>query len=1018
VRSRSKTVRKPGPETASNPKQRAPGYPNGQPGGYDIPASSPGSVTPSAPVAVRRTSRRLLRNWRVRSRLLLLIIIPTASAIALGGISIAASVRNALAYQRAQKLATLGRDIVQLAQGLEDERDQIVVFIAMPPAVGGRSALATGPQAANRALQLQVIGREYAVTNAEVAAVRGLLSQIGGSYSPQAQQTASVALTALSGLRFLSTEATGSKLPALVVVQQYTLIIDDVLAMDSQISQASNDPQIAQTVQVLGLITAMQEEASQQRAILTAALLQGSFGAGDVAALQSAESAQQNNLKSFNVSASVAQSQLYGASLNRSLFPTVTADESAAILTAQAHNSSLTKDTTSPYEWYGAMSSIVDVQLASVAHTLTSAIIARTQVLRRQAIVAALIVGAAVIVILILALILTMLIGRSMVRPLRRLRAGALDVAGVRLPEAVRRMSEAEGDNVQMDVDPIEVDSQDEIGEVARAFDQVHREAIRLAANEAALRGNVNAMFVNLSRRSQSLVERQIKLIDDLEQGEQDPDRLGNLFQMDHLATRMRRNSENLLVLAGHESARRWNQPVQLVDVLRAAISEIEQYERVTLNIQPGISVRGPAVSDVVHLIAELAENATSFSSAETAVTVSGQMLSSGGVLLDITDSGVGMDAEEMAHANWRLDNPPVVDVAVSRRMGLFVVARLAARHGIRVRLRQAADAGLTALVWLPDEVISREGEGQDVSSGWLAESAARPAIEPGVPQRPSGRVGLRDDWSEPGRGAMVPDVGAARVPRFTPAEAVGENGATKVGQLGPHRIPGAGPHPGKPVTSTEPIPAAGAGSGEPTAGEPELGAPIAAGGDLMPELSAWAGEDAGQPVLSAPVEDATMPATDSFHIAGYPSSPAGPDGDVVVPPAASLREENRLPIFEAVESDWFRRGRPSLDWAGGKAASSVTASWASPGDDGWRTAELAAAPTSGGTTSAGLPRRVPKANLIPGTAADAPVGAAAPVRSAAATRERFASLQRGIREGRAASAAMAEEPEDVGGDE
>ena len=256
---------------------------------------------------------------------------------------------------------------------------------------------------------------------------------------------------------------------------------------------------------------------------------------------------------------------------------------------------------------------------------------------------------------------------------------------------------------------PIDVTSTDEVGEVARAFDQVHREALRLAANEAMLRGNVNAMFVSLSRRSQSLVERQIRLIDELEQGEQDAERLSNLFRMDHLATRMRRNSENLLVLAGHETVRRWGKPVTLVDVLRAAVSEIEQYERVSLNIQPGTSVAGNAVNDVVHLLAELLENATSFSPGDTPVKVAGHLLNSGGVLLDITDQGVGMGAEEMAHANWRLENPPVVDVAVSRRMGLFVVARLAARHGIRVRLRQPELGGLTALIWLPDTLISQE---------------------------------------------------------------------------------------------------------------------------------------------------------------------------------------------------------------------------------------------------------------------------------------------------------------------
>src|SRR5258708_13357430 len=157
----------------------------------------------------------------------------------------------------------------------------------------------------------------------------------------------------------------------------------------------------------------------------------------------------------------------------------------------------------------------------------------------------------------------------------------------------------------------------------------------------------------------------------------------------------MRRSSENLLVLAGHDYSRRWSEPVPLVDVLRAAISEIEQYERVTLNVQPGIAVRGPAVNDVVHLIAELAENATSFSSADTPVNVAGHLLSSGGVLLDITDLGVGMGAEEMAHANWRLDNPPVVDVAVSRRMGLFVLARLPSPHRIRVRLHPASSPAL-----------------------------------------------------------------------------------------------------------------------------------------------------------------------------------------------------------------------------------------------------------------------------------------------------------------------------------
>ena len=348
--------------------------------------------------------------------------------------------------------------------------------------------------------------------------------------------------------------------------------------------------------------------------------------------------------------------------------------------------------------------------MRTVSNRLVGDITTQANSLESSSLHTAIVVAVLTLLLLIIVLLITTFVARSMIRPLRKLRADALEVAGSKLPEMVRRLSESEGGDDSAEIEPIGVTSTDEIGEVARAFDQVHREAVRLAADEAMLRGNLNAMFVNLSRRSQSLIERQLSLIDNLEQTEQDADRLSSLFRLDHLATRMRRNSENLLVLAGHEGAtRRWSQPVPLVDVLRAAISEIEQYERVVLNVQPGIQVIGQAVNDVVHLVAEIVENATTFSPEDTQVYVTGQPLTSGGVLLDITDNGVGISEQEMAHANWRLDNPPVVDVAVSRRMGLFVVGRLAARHGVRVRLRHAQSGGLTALIWLPESVAAPE---------------------------------------------------------------------------------------------------------------------------------------------------------------------------------------------------------------------------------------------------------------------------------------------------------------------
>ena len=414
----------------------------------------------------------------------------------------------------------------------------------------------------------------------------------------------------------------------------------------------------------------------------------------------------------------------------------------------------------------------------TVADGLVTSITDRASTLRSQATQNLLITSLVTLLLLALVLLISTIVARSLIRPLRKLRADALDVAGHRLPEMVRRLSQSEGTDESVDIEPIGVTSTDEIGEVARAFDQVHREAVRLAADEAMLRGNLNAMFINLSRRSQSLIERQLSLIDSLEQSEQDSGRLSSLFRLDHLATRMRRNSENLLVLAGHEVTRRWSQPVPLVDVLRAAISEIEQYERVVLNVQPGIVVVGQAVNDVVHLVAEIVENATTFSPEDTQVYVSGQPLSSGGVLLDITDNGVGISDQEMSHANWRLDNPPVVDVAVSRRMGLFVVGRLAARHGVRVRLRHAQAGGLTALIWLPDTVAAPEVAPPLGRLRRFEADDYGPAASLSAPPQASGT------------GAQATT--AARIPRFSPLSPSAPQSVLRRGCRPAGRGPGA----------------------------------------------------------------------------------------------------------------------------------------------------------------------------------------------------------------------------------
>ncbi|KUN41269.1 hypothetical protein AQJ30_02925 [Streptomyces longwoodensis] len=290
---------------------------------------------------------------------------------------------------------------------------------------------------------------------------------------------------------------------------------------------------------------------------------------------------------------------------------------------------------------------------------------------------------------------------------LARLREQTALAAQVHIPELVKRLGGWDvQDPVDLSIPSVGSYSSPETAQLASVIDSLLRESVRLAGEQALLRGNVNAMFSNLSRRSQGLIQRQLSLISELESREADPDQLISLFKLDHLATRMRRNGENLLVLAGEEPGRRWRRPVPLVDVFRAAASEVEQYERIELVAVPAVEITGRAVNDLVHLLAELLENATSFSPPQTRVEVKGVSLPDGRALIEIHDTGIGLSPEGLLEINERLASPPTVDVSVSSRMGLFVVGRLSQRHGIRIQLRPSDSAGTTALVMLPMHVV------------------------------------------------------------------------------------------------------------------------------------------------------------------------------------------------------------------------------------------------------------------------------------------------------------------------
>ncbi|WP_256104921.1 nitrate- and nitrite sensing domain-containing protein [Streptomyces sp. ODS05-4] len=421
--------------------------------------------------------------------------------------------------------------------------------------------------------------------------------------------------------------------------------------------------------------------------------------------------------------------------------------------------------------WMGAATSKFD-GYSTVTEELMKKAVDEASAISADARNDALLNGAIVVVALLAAFILAGMMARQMSRSMRELRTAAFGIAEQRLPMLVDQLSRTEPGRVDTRVQPIPIDSRDEIGEVARAFDQVHREAVRLAAEQALLRGNVNAIFTNLSRRNQSLIEGQLTLITDLENNEADPDQLENLFRLDHLATRMRRNGENLLVLAGEEPGRRWNQPVPLVDVLRAASSEVESYERIELTGVPESEIHGQAVTDLVHLLAELLENATTFSSPQTKVRVTATRLPDGRVMIEIHDKGIGLTAEDFADINHRLANPPTVDAAISQRMGLFVVGRLSDRHGIRVQLRPSGEqAGTTSLVMLPDAITHGGGgdpslDGDFTVSSIIPEQQAPAAFEPEpAPMRTAAELGFDDSrYEQQGEGAALDPVGRSKL--------------------------------------------------------------------------------------------------------------------------------------------------------------------------------------------------------------------------------------------------------------
>ncbi len=320
-------------------------------------------------------------------------------------------------------------------------------------------------------------------------------------------------------------------------------------------------------------------------------------------------------------------------------------------------------------------------------------------------------VGGAGLVAVIVSSILLLGFGNRISRELTGLRAAARTLAGERLPSVVSRLRAGDDVDVAAEAPPLELNTRTrEVTDTADAFSAVQRTAVEAAVEQAQLRKGVSLVFRSLSRRNQSLLQRQLKLLDEMERSTEDPDALEQLFRLDHLTTRMRRQAEGLIILSGAAPGRTWRQPVPVVEVLRGAIGEIEDYARVDLLTDSPDFMQGTAVADVTHMLAELVENAVQYSPPNTRVQVRGGRVANGYVI-EIEDRGLGIPADTMVVLNERLARPPEFDLADSDQLGLFVVSRLASRHGVKVSVRVSGYGGTTAIVLLPRALVVAEEE-------------------------------------------------------------------------------------------------------------------------------------------------------------------------------------------------------------------------------------------------------------------------------------------------------------------
>jgi signal transduction histidine kinase len=985
------------------------------------------------------------RGRSIRLRIYFLVAIPLVAVVGLLAYVASTSINNAVNLDRVPNLINATAvPAATFGTYLDTERTAAVVYLSRPTATSLRAYQAAIGATDRAEPAFTAAMNSQATTGTENSTGAKAVSAMVSGLSQLPTLRRAVEARAVSPL-----DALGLYSQGITTQIKLFLIQTESVTVTNQLSQA------------IGLIAAVQarEQLAQEDALLSGMLTRDRITSDDRVAFSQMAATRQSETQYADYILSPANLATYNAALSGSA---AMQQDLTRIEQAIAAGVPVAKLPVTQAQWQDLTGTLLTDEFKGGVAVADSILVADHQI-SHSAWVTFAVAGGLGLLGLLITIVFSTLIGRGIIRGLRGLESSALTLAEGQLPDVVGRLRRGEDVDVAAEAPPLRTGGRrDEIGRVGQAFDLVRQTAIRSAVEEARLRRGLNDVFRSLARRSQSLLHRQLTLLDQMERRATDPSALDDLFRLDHLTTRMRRHAEGLVILSGGPSGRSWSSPVRMIDVMRGAIAEVEDYARVSVATRSQAALAGSAVADVIHLLAELIENATTLSPPYTSVRVGGDTVANG-FAIEVEDRGLGMSPQRLAELNERLASPPAFNPSDSEQLGLFVVAQLAKRHGIRVTLKASAYGGTTAVVLIPQHLVVTD---EAYRAGLQGDSrAGLPSGDSRAGLPATLRAGLPEAFRPGLPGASVPgaDLPGTGLPGDVPALG-----------MDPYAAPAANGNP----TATELAGQAAFGSDWGTPGaaggaglEPPAGYPA---GNVYDVSSAW-------PANSTEPADVTLPANgglpvngagtaaDAQPAAGDEAAPFnvflplrhGPgDGEMRVPDDAGPDDEaDRAAQPGPGAAPYPDQPAPFPGWntepAGPATPMTPVASprtgkvsgppWelsrqtgplpALPPEDG---AETQVSGPGGDGDVNGLPRRVKQASLAPqlrdnppqrrtsasfgalgATPADGlgtrpaagPAGGSAGEPTPAQIRQTMSALQRGWQEGRSASGAYGEPP-------